>query len=395
MKVLYQSRVDLYNPRGGDTAQMEHTKSAIEVLDSSIKIDIKAEIEPKDINDYDIVHLFNLDWIPETYSQAKWAHQHGKKIVLSAIHHSEQEVIKYEKNAAYDMRRIYNFIFRSQQSKDVGKNIYRSITYPKKLMPTLGQIFHGFRNQQREVLKMSDIVLVQTEKEAEDIKTDFNFEDFKFKKIVNGVDLKVFENASPDRFNQLIRTKFNFGISGKKIILSVGRIEPRKNQLSLIQAFNEIQASGQLQDYYLIFIGAMTKNSFEYVNKFKDAISENKKVLYVDVQPQEVVASAMSHEGVYVHTSWFETTGLVTLEAAFSNMGVVATGERTKEYLNDSAYYCEPDNLESIKNAILNAVFKPKKLDNMRSEISDQYSWENTAKQTIEVYKNLQSQFSS
>ncbi len=51
MKILYQSRVDLYNPRGGDTAQMEHTKSAIETLDPSIKIDIINDPQVENIND--------------------------------------------------------------------------------------------------------------------------------------------------------------------------------------------------------------------------------------------------------------------------------------------------------------------------------------------------------
>ena len=71
MKVLFQSRVDLYNPKGGDTIQMEQTKKAIEAIDPSIKIDISTNVMDKDINKYDIVHLFNLDWIPETYIQAK------------------------------------------------------------------------------------------------------------------------------------------------------------------------------------------------------------------------------------------------------------------------------------------------------------------------------------
>ncbi len=389
MKVLFQSRIDLYNPRGGDTAQMENTKSAIEKADSTIQIDIKTKIKPEDINNYDIVHLFNLDWIPETYSQAKWAKGHGKKVVLSAIHHSEKEVIKYEENAAYDIRKLYNFIFRSQVLRDVGKNFYRSMYYPKKFIPTFSQLISGFRNQQREVLKMSDIVLVQTEKEAEDIKTDFNFSEFKYKKIVNGVDLKVFEDTDTQKFNQLISENFDIDISDKKIILAVGRIEPRKNQLALIQAFEELQKSGHLNDFYLVFIGAMTKNSYEYASRFRDKISKNKQIIYIKIQPPEIVASAMHHDGIFVHTSWFETTGLVTLEAAFSGMNVVATGERTKEYLKDYAYYCEPDSVESIKNAILSAIFKPKMLENMRNEIKAQYSWENTAKQTIEVYKNL------
>ena len=71
MKVLYQSRVDLFDRRGGDTVQMEQTKNAIQKIDPSIHIDIQPEVHSKDIEEYDIIHLFNLDWICETYLQAR------------------------------------------------------------------------------------------------------------------------------------------------------------------------------------------------------------------------------------------------------------------------------------------------------------------------------------
>lgn len=389
MKILFQSRVDLYNPRGGDTGQMEHTKAAIEKIDPTIKIDINLKTEPENIRDYDIVHLFNLDWIPETYIQAKWAKKHGKKVVLSAIHHSEKEVLLYERKAAYDIRKIYNFIFRSQPARDVGKNIYRSLFHPGKIIPTLEQVFKGIRNLQREVLRMSDIVLVQTEKEVEDIREDFKYEDFKWKKIVNGVDLKTFENSEPDKFNSLMKTEYGIDISTQPILLSVGRIEPRKNQLAIVEAFKALQKEGKLKDYYLIFIGAMTKHSFAYPELFKKAIADNPQIIYVGFQTPDILASAMAHQGVYVQASWFETTGLVSLEAALSGMQIVASGDRIEEYLKDSANYFEPSNDEMLKNAILEAVLRPKNLTAIQNEIKSQYSWENTAKQTIEVYKNL------
>lgn len=389
MKVLFQSRVDLYNPRGGDTAQMEHTKKAIEAEDPTIDIDISIESKVKNIEDYDIVHLFNLDWIPETYVQAKWAKKHNKKVVLSAIHHSEKEVLKFEEKAAYDIRKIYNFFFRKQAGRDVGKNVYRSIFNLRKLKPTLTQIFTGIRNSQKSVIEMSDVVLVQTNKEVEDIKEDFNIEKFEWKKIVNGVDISLFDGANPTGFDDYVISNHSTDIKDNPIILSVGRIEPRKNQLALIKVFKELKKDDAFKDHKLVFIGALTQRSFEYVKKFKAEVDSDKDIIYTGALTQDLVASAMAHKGLYVHTSWFETTGLVTLEASLAGMSVVATGERTKEYLGEYAYYCEPDNLDSIKNAIINAVKTPVDISVIQKSIKSKYSWENTANETIEVYKNL------
>ena len=204
MRVLYQSRVDLYNPRGGDTFQMEHTKMMIEKLYPSIQIDILPEVKVKDIKKYDLVHLFNLDWICETYLQVKHAKKHNIPVVLSAIHHSEKEVKRYEREDRYDFRRIYNAIIPYQPLRDVAKNVYRSTLDRKfkKLYPTFIQLIKGIKKQQREIIKNVDMVLVQTKAEAKDIREDFKVKKFKWEKVVNGVSIDTFINARNDNLSQ-------------------------------------------------------------------------------------------------------------------------------------------------------------------------------------------------
>ncbi len=389
MKILFQSRIDLYDPKGGDTSQMEHTKSAIEKIDPSIKIDIRPEIKITDIDNYDLVHLFNLDWVCETYLQAVWARQHNKPIVLSAIHHSAQEVREYEDLYRFDIRRLYNWAVSSQPLRDEWKNIYRSATNYGKAFPSLVQILAGIRYQQREIIKMSDIVLVQTDKEAEDIKLDFNVPEFPWAKIVNGVDLEIFSRSDNKEFLKLMMDEFGEDFTDTPIILNVGRVEPRKNQLNLIKAFESLKKRNELENYKLVFIGDMTKRSPEYKYRFKikDRFSPN--IYYLGQRSQNIVASAMSHQGIYVHPSWFETTGLVALEAAVAGMRVVASGDRIKEYLGNNAYYCSPWDVEELQRAIINASESKPLSSEYKAEIASKYGWEQTASQTIEVYRRL------
>lgn len=389
MRILFQSRVDLYNPGGGDTLQMEKTKEAIEKLDPSVKIDIIPEIQVENIDDYDIVHIFNLDWVCESYPQAAWAKEHNKPVVLSAIHHSEKEVLRYENEARYDIRRIYNFLIPSQSMRDIGKNIYRSIFNWKKIKPTILQIKQGIRNQQRELVKLSDVILVQSELEAEDIKTDFGVKDFSWALVVNGVDYQVFNNPDPSVFNGRIYEKYGINLSNSPILLNVGRIEPRKNQLSVIEAFERLLEVEDFKKYYLVFIGDFSTRSPEYTFRFKQLVSENPRILHLSAQPQSVVASAMAHEGIYVHPSWFETTGLVCLEASLAGMSVVASGDRVREYLGDSAFYCDPGSVEDIQNAIIKSHNEAPDRDSVKDIIAKKFTWDEAARQTLEVYKKL------
>lgn len=378
MKILFQSRSDIFSIRGGDTLQMEETKKAIEKLDKSIKIDISTDLMPNNINKYDVIHLFNIDWIPETYIQAKWASSHNKPIVLSAIHHSESEVELFENKFRFGIRRLYNALIPWQSVRDVWKNIYRSIFNYKKIYPTVIQALRGIRNQQREILSVVDMVLVQTDLEAEDIKTDFKVKNFKWKKVVNGVNIDLFSKAKKDNKKRV-----------KNTILSVGRIEPRKNQINIIKAFNLLSSTGLFDGLKLEFIGAVGKNHREYEHVFRRLISENKDISYLGQVSQSVVANKMASSDVYVHASWFETTGLACIEAAYSGMTVVATGERVKEYLEDNAYYCSPDDVSSIRQAMEMALNNKKDLKSLQNMVEKKYSWEEAGKQTISVYNDL------
>lgn len=390
MKILFASRADLYNPRGGDTFQMEKTREAINKLYPDIKIDITTEVEPKNINQYDILHIFNLDWICESYPLMICGRKYNKKIVLSAIHHSEKEVLLYEKLARYDIRRIYNLIFRSQATRDMFKNLYRSFFCLSKLKPTLLQFKMNIRTQQKQLVQNADVVLVQTQMEAEDIKIDFGVSNFNYQKVVNGIDADLFLRASDLDFIKLVKQNLNRDMSTKKIILNVGRIEPRKNQLALIQAFNQLKKDKLLDDsWVLVFIGDYTSKSLEYKYRFKKMVDQSLDIIYLGKQPQSIVASAMSHPGIYVHPSWFETTGLVCMEAIAGGMQVITAGDRLREYFGDLIKYCSPDKVNTIKSAILALKDDYSAPNELKQIVLTDYSWTKVAHQTVAIYKKL------
>jgi glycosyltransferase involved in cell wall biosynthesis len=92
---------------------------------------------------------------------------------------------------------------------------------------------------------------------------------------------------------------------------------------------------------------------------------------------------------VHVLPSWFETTGLSSLEAGVMGCNVVVTRKGdTEEYFEDMAYYCEPDSIVSIKEAVMNAHAQPFHTG-LKDKILENYTWQNTAKETLEAYKTI------
>ena len=60
---------------------------------------------------------------------------------------------------------------------------------------------------------------------------------------------------------------------------------------------------------------------------------------------------------VHACVSWYETPGLVSLEAALSGCKLVVTpGGSTREYFGEDAFYCRPDDAASIRAAVVQAL---------------------------------------
>ncbi len=372
MRVVFLARSDLYTVPGGDTVQIENT--AKELRNLGVTVDVATHLGA-DIAKYDLVHIFQLDWIPETYFYVKEAKKAGKPIVLSPIHHAELEVKKFDDKYTFGLRKLVGFFVRRQEHRDILKNIYRSIFDHSKFLPTIKGALYGYRRAQKEALALSDIVLVQTDKEADDLQKTYGV-NFKWQKIVNGVS------------DQFLHTgEFKNKLDFKDYIICVGRIEARKNQLNIIEAVKLLRQEKGFSTTRLVFLGRRSNYHKSYIAKFDRELKFHDWIVHPGFIPQEDIPSYYHFAKVGISASWFETTGLTSLEALFCGTNVVASGERAKELLGDLAVYCDPADVVSIKSALMTAVGRS--APTVPEEFRKVYTWQTAAKQTLEVYHAL------
>ncbi len=367
-----QGRIGLLEAGGGDLVQIENTAKELKLL--GVDVDIKTGFDV-DFSLYDIVHIFQLDWTPESFFYAKKAKEAGKPVVLSPIHHSVKEVAKFEEQYAFGFRRLTKTLFEDQFTRDTVKDVYRSLKDKRKLMPTLASMFLGLKNLHLGTLGMANTVLVQTEQEARDLEETYGVQ-FNWEKVSNGVGKNFLEYKEG---------KNPLGI--KDYIISIGRIEPRKNHLKVVEAVKRFRQEYNL-DIPLVFIGLKReKVHFEYTFRFDRELKRHSWIRHLDYVPYEDMPAYYHFAKVCVSASWFETTGLTSLEALFCSTNAVAAGARAKECLGEYSSYCSPDSVTSIKDAIAKEYFAPRPHidDSMRSE----YTWENAARKTLAVYETL------
>ncbi|HLK11865.1 MAG TPA: glycosyltransferase [Candidatus Binatia bacterium] len=143
--------------------------------------------------------------------------------------------------------------------------------------------------------------------------------------------------GDPDAF----RSKFGT----RDFVLCVGRLEPRKNQLALLEALADDPI-----DVVLATGGVAYRT--DYLEACQ-GLRRRGRTLYLPRLTAAELAGAYRAARVHVLPSWFELPGLATLEALRLGCAVVASDRGTlREYLGDTIPYAAPDDPEAIRRAV-------------------------------------------
>ena len=149
----------------------------------------------------------------------------------------------------------------------------------------------------------------------------------------------VGEPVAPD-VDEFVR---KFGT--RDFVLCVGRLEPRKNQLLLLEALTDV-------DVDVVFATGGYAYRRDYLEALQ-AFRRRGRTLYLPKLTPAELAAAYRLARVHVLPSWFELPGLVTLEALRHGCGVVASDRGTlRDYLVDTIPYSAPDDPAALHAAI-------------------------------------------
>jgi len=237
---------------------------------------------------------------------------------------------------------------------------------------TLNVVLKGYYKILREIIDMVDIILPNSQSEMKRIKQDFDLTNPLHTTIPNAVDDQLFDYDG---------TYINDDVKQyKNCILCVARIEGRKSQLNLVKALTE-------SPYQIVLIGKPAPNHVKYYHQIRKAASTN--VVFLDYIPHRELPQYYKVAKVHALISWMETPGLSSLEAAVMKCNVVITKKGdTEAYFEDGAFYCEPNDIGSIRSAIEKAYSTPIN-KNLRNKILDKFTWKTTATETLKAYETV------
>lgn len=248
--------------------------------------------------------------------------------------------------------------------------LYRDF-HPKERIEYIEKYF--FNNLDR-----SDMIITGSEYTKREILKYTKFKEDKIVVIYHGIDHNLF------KVYQKIELGFDLP---SKFILSVGSIEPRKNLLRLLKAYQGLPLEIK-DEYKLLLVGFSGWENSEIISLIKEL---EEYVQYLGFISDEELAQVYNLATLFVYPSLYEGFGLPVLEAMACGTAVVSSGlSSLPEVGGDAPLYCDPYSITDIQEKIVSTLADSSKRDSMVEKglaQAQKFSWQKSAQEHKRVFK--------
>ena len=252
---------------------------------------------------------------------------------------------------------------------------------------SLGIFLEGYNNErvdcEKIVMTESDFVTASSEFENVLISENYKIDKNKIKHIPPGVDREIFS--------------INPSIKRENIFLSIGRIQPQKGQLEVLNFLNNFRKIES--NFKCYFIGGPSgKSGDEYLEELRKSIKEadlGSHVEFLDSLPQTKIKELLNRSKLLLHTSKFETFGLVAIEANSMGVPVLTTNKGSLVEIienNKNGFLSENLVESSVNNFVMDLLQDDSRFELIMKnciEKSSTYDWQNTTNTIEKLYKVL------
>jgi glycosyltransferase involved in cell wall biosynthesis len=204
----------------------------------------------------------------------------------------------------------------------------------------------------------------------------------------------VVPNAASSAFRPISRESAGravcerFGIRGP-FLLSVGDLQPRKNQIGLIQAFSRLARAYPQLRHELVLAGKETW----FADRVRAAARESgmaDRIRFLGFVPDADLLHLYNACDVFVFPSYYEGFGLPVLEAMACGRAVVCSGTTAlPEVVDGAALVVDPYVVDEIVRAIADLLLDAElraRMERLGVQRAAHFSWQKTAQKILEVF---------
>lgn len=214
---------------------------------------------------------------------------------------------------------------------------------------------------------------------------------------LDGKNIVVIPNAAGATFRPVhreaavtsMRTRLHIAAP---FILTVGDLQPRKNQIGLIAAFAKlIRAHPQLK-HHLVLAGKETW----FASKVREAARLSgvvDRIHFTGFVTDEDLLQLYNACEFFVFPSFYEGFGIPILEAMACGRAVACSNvSAMPEVADGAALLFNPSSTDEITRALVDLILDPElknRMERLALQHSAQFSWQKTAQKTLDVYYDV------
>jgi glycosyltransferase involved in cell wall biosynthesis len=188
-----------------------------------------------------------------------------------------------------------------------------------------------------------------------------------------------------------VAVRERFGVAGP-FVLSVGDLQPRKNQIGLIRAFARLVRSFPQIKHTLVLVGKETWFA-ERVREAARTSGVGDRIKFIGFVSDPQLLQFYNACDLFVFPSFYEGFGLPALEAMACGRAVVCSNTSAlPEVVDGAAILFDPYAQDEIVRALADLLLDPElraRMERLGLQRAAHFSWQKTAERTLDVFREV------
>jgi glycosyltransferase involved in cell wall biosynthesis len=238
-----------------------------------------------------------------------------------------------------------------------------------------------YRAGLRAAVRRADAIITPSRNTAEDLLSRTKIDPAKLHVVPLAASLGI-GNLDPDESLARLKVRTPY-------VLFVGTLEPRKNLVRLVRAYRRVAATGL--PHALVLAGPLGWNHDALMREI--ALQGPGEILLTGAVTDDELDALYRSADVFAYPSLYEGFGLPVLEAMARGVPAIAsTTSSLPETAGEAAIGVNPRSVREIAMAIERVLTEEDLADKLSlrgRHQSERFSWEETARLTLQVYERV------
>ena len=248
------------------------------------------------------------------------------------------------------------------------------------------RVFPLYRRLMKEIGARADAIITDSKSSADDVARTLDIKEQDREKIQH-VYCGVAEHFRPNESSSA-RAQ-----NEQRQILFVGRMDPYKNLVRLVEAFADIVPT--LPFPVALTVAGSPDPRYPEARHAVERRGINDRVRWTGYVTDDALAELYREADVLVHPSRYEGFGLQVAEAMASGLPVICSNAGSlPEVAGDATLIVGPDDGEGLKRCMVDVLTDPNLAASLATkgvEQAKRFTWEQTARETLKVYERFKS----